>query len=111
MLSDALEICQACFSIMDISEAEESAQFLIGYLIINIVLGYSLTLIFFVAHNVKNVEYPVPGKASDYTWAEHQLRTTANFKANRIFSFLLGGLSYQIEHHPHKLHLYSVLHV
>jgi linoleoyl-CoA desaturase len=33
-------------------------------------------------------------------WAIHQLRTTANFAThNRIISWLVGGLNFQIEHH------------
>jgi linoleoyl-CoA desaturase len=33
-------------------------------------------------------------------WAIHQLRTTVNFsKHNKILSWYIGGLNYQIEHH------------
>jgi linoleoyl-CoA desaturase len=33
-------------------------------------------------------------------WADHQMRTTANFAPDsRLASFLLGGLNRQIEHH------------
>ena len=33
-------------------------------------------------------------------WAIHQLLTTANFSPkSRIFSWFIGGLNYQIEHH------------
>jgi linoleoyl-CoA desaturase len=33
-------------------------------------------------------------------WAIHQLKTTANFATrNKIISWLIGGLNFQIEHH------------
>jgi linoleoyl-CoA desaturase len=33
-------------------------------------------------------------------WAVHQLKTTANFATgNKVISWLVGGLNYQIEHH------------
>jgi linoleoyl-CoA desaturase len=39
------------------------------------------------------------GKMND-EWAVHQLKTTANFATgNKIISFLVGGLNFQVEHH------------
>ncbi|MBS1564362.1 MAG: fatty acid desaturase, partial [Bacteroidetes bacterium] len=33
-------------------------------------------------------------------WAIHQLKTTANFATNnKVISWLVGGLNFQIEHH------------
>ena len=33
-------------------------------------------------------------------WALHQLKTTANFATrNRLISWLVGGLNFQVEHH------------
>jgi linoleoyl-CoA desaturase len=33
-------------------------------------------------------------------WAIHQLRTTANFATdNKLISWLVGGLNFQVEHH------------
>src|SRR5690606_6814311 len=42
-------------------------------------------------------------------WAIHQMRTTANFaRKSTIFSWLIGGLNYQIEHHlfPNICHVH-----
>ena len=39
------------------------------------------------------------GKMED-EWAVHQLKTTANFATrNKVISWLVGGLNFQIEHH------------
>lgn len=42
-------------------------------------------------------------------WAEHQMRTTANFAThNKLAAFFLGGLNRQIEHHlfPKVCHIH-----
>jgi linoleoyl-CoA desaturase len=47
-------------------------------------------------------EFPVPDEAGllENNWSLHQLSTTTNFSPkNRWFSWLIGGLNYQIEHH------------
>jgi linoleoyl-CoA desaturase len=56
-----------------------------------------------LAHTVEHTHFPVPhdesGKLDD-EWAIHQLKTTANFAPkNKLISWLVGGLNYQIEHH------------
>jgi linoleoyl-CoA desaturase len=39
-------------------------------------------------------------KHIETAWAEHQVRTTANFAmGNKVISWFVGGLNYQIEHH------------
>jgi len=43
------------------------------------------------------------------SWAIHQLMTTANYaKESRAFSWFVGGLNYQIEHHlfPNICHVH-----
>ena len=64
--------------------------------------GMALAVIFQLAHVVIGVDRPyVPAGSSkiDTPWAEHQVRTTANFGNTEICTFLFGGLNYQIEHH------------
>jgi linoleoyl-CoA desaturase len=42
-------------------------------------------------------------------WAAHQLSTTLNFANNKkVFSWLIGGLNFQVEHHlfPHISHIH-----
>ena len=39
-------------------------------------------------------------KHLETAWAEHELRTTANFAMNNpVISWFVGGLNFQIEHH------------
>ena len=76
----------------------------IGYLVMNAVMGMTLSLVFQLAHVVENTEFEnVPldeTKHLETAWAEHQLKTTSNFAmGNKIVSWFVGGLNYQIEHH------------
>lgn len=75
-----------------------SLQFLQLYLMAAAVAGLSFSTIFFLAHNVLEVKYDQAPATSQASWAEHQLRTTCNFKAGPL-GFFLGGLHYQVEHH------------
>lgn len=38
-------------------------------------------------------------KRKEIDWGEHQIRTSGNFKAPNFFTFLVGGMNFQIEHH------------
>jgi len=74
-----------------------------GFLIFSVVAGFVLSIVFQLAHTVEHTAFPVPhedtGKLED-EWAIHQLKTTANFAPkNKVISWLVGGLNYQIEHH------------
>lgn len=76
-------------------------QLFIGFMTIHMVGGLVLTTIFQLAHIVEGTEYPEPLKGSiDAEWAIHQMQTTANFAPkNKLLTFYVGGLNYQIEHH------------
>lgn len=73
-----------------------------GFLALHLSQGLTMGLVFQLAHVVEGTDYPMPddtGNMED-TWAEHQMRTTANFATgSRLASFFLGGLNRQIEHH------------
>jgi linoleoyl-CoA desaturase len=76
---------------------------IIGFLIFSVIAGFILSIVFQLAHTVEHTHFPVPhdesGKLDD-EWAIHQLKTTANFAPkNKLISWLVGGLNYQIEHH------------
>jgi linoleoyl-CoA desaturase len=76
---------------------------IIGFLIFSVVAGFILSIVFQLAHTVEHTNFPIPqnetGKLED-EWAIHQLKTTANFAPrNKLISWLVGGLNYQIEHH------------
>ncbi len=78
-------------------------SWLVGFLIFSMVAGFTLSIVFQLAHTVEQTEFPVPdastGKMED-EWAIHQLKTTANFATkNRLISWYVGGLNFQIEHH------------
>lgn len=76
---------------------------LIGYLVMNFVLGITLAFVFQLAHVVDVVAFEDAREEDlhlEEEWAEHQLRTTANFATkSRFLSWFLGGLNFQIEHH------------
>jgi len=86
---------------------------LAGYLVLNAVMGLTLSLVFQLAHVVVNTAFEhVPledTKHMETAWAEHQMRTTANFAmGNKVISWFVGGLNYQIEHHlfPRVSHIH-----
>lgn len=76
----------------------------IGFSSMHIVMGFTLALVFQLAHVVENTEFVfAPGiepQKIEEAWAIHQVVTTADFAPrNKIISWLVGGLNYQIEHH------------
>ncbi len=82
-----------------------------GFLIMHVTSGLVLSSIFQSAHVVPSSEYPVPDKNGELNnnWAVHQLYTTCDYAPkSRIFSWLIGGLNYQIEHHlfPNISHIH-----
>lgn len=77
-------------------------QILLGFFVMHYVSGFILAVIFQPAHVVDGTEYPLPDEKGNIynTWAIHQLHTTTNFaQNNKILSWYVGGLNYQVEHH------------
>jgi len=77
-------------------------SWLTGFLIITLFAGFILSIVFQLAHTVEETAFPTPAASSqiENEWAIHQVETTANFATkNRIISWLVGGLNFQIEHH------------
>lgn len=73
-----------------------------GFMLMHVVAGFSLTMIFQTAHVMPTSEYPQPDKDGNMenSWAIHQLLTTTDYAPNsRVFSWLIGGLNYQVVHH------------
>ncbi len=85
---------------------------LIGYLIINITIGLTLSLVFQLAHIVEKTSFDVAGdepKVIESEWAVHEIKTTANFALkNKWISWFVGGLNFQVEHHlfPRVSHIH-----
>lgn len=77
-------------------------QVVTGFLLMHMVAGMILTLVFQLAHSVEGTDHPLPDANGviDNDWAIHQLQTTVNFSPrNKLLSWYVGGLNYQIEHH------------
>ena len=76
----------------------------IGFGCMHIMMGLTLALVFQLAHVVEDAVFVfAPGtepQRIEEEWAIHQVRTTANFAPrNKIISWFVGGLNFQIEHH------------
>lgn len=84
---------------------------LLGFLGMHFLSGLILALIFQPAHVIEETEFFVPGEngSVENNWAIHQMKTTANFaNGSVLFSWFIGGLNYQIEHHlfPNICHVH-----
>ncbi len=77
-------------------------QFAIGFLAMHVTTGVILSVVFQLAHVVEETAHPLPTPQGmiENAWMVHELVTTANFAMhNRLLSWYVGGLNYQIEHH------------
>lgn len=75
---------------------------LVGWFLMHYVCSIILSLIFQLAHVMPENQFPLPNEKEiiENNWEIHQLQTTANFsQKSRLFSWYIGGLNYQIEHH------------
>ena len=86
-------------------------QVLIGFFVMHYVAGFILAIIFQPAHVIDGTEYPVADEQGNLenNWAIHQLHTTTNFgHKNKLLSWYVGGLNYQVEHHlfPNVCHVH-----
>lgn len=84
---------------------------IVGFLLMHYIAGFILAIIFQPAHVIDGTEYPVPDEYGNLenSWAIHQLHTTTNFgRKHRLFSWYVGGLNYQVEHHlfPNICHVH-----
>ncbi|MBL8794333.1 MAG: acyl-CoA desaturase [Planctomycetia bacterium] len=87
-------------------------QVLSVFLLASFVLGVMLSVVFQLAHCVEEASFPLPAEATgrmESAWAAHQVETTVDFgRDNRLLSWYVGGLNFQIEHHlfPHVCHIH-----
>lgn len=76
---------------------------LVGFLIFGFATGIFLSVVFQMAHSVEETIFPMPeinGIKLEDDWATHQLKTTTNFSTNnKLLTWLVGGLNFQVEHH------------
>lgn len=75
----------------------------IGFTVMHLIMGFTLAIVFQLAHVVEETEFEVVGvdaKVIENEWAIHQIKTTANFApGHKLISWFVGGLNYQVEHH------------
>lgn len=77
-------------------------QLLTGFLVLHLTAGVILGIIFQLAHVVEGTEHPLQNEEGNIenAWMIHQMETTSDFAhGNKLLSWYIGGLNYQIEHH------------
>jgi linoleoyl-CoA desaturase len=77
-------------------------QIVIGIVAMHYIAGFILAIIFQPAHVIEGTEFPLADdtRTLENNWAVHQLKTTTNFgNESKWFSWYVGGLNFQIEHH------------
>lgn len=75
---------------------------IIGFLCMHFIFGVFLAMIFQPAHVVPTSVYPIPSESGNISadWAVNQLLNTSNFaQKSKSFSWFVGGLNFQVEHH------------
>ncbi len=76
---------------------------LLFYLAASFVQGLTLSVVFQLAHCVEGAAFPLPRQDTGRMatgWAKHQVESTVDFASgNRLLSWFIGGLNFQIEHH------------
>ncbi|MEM0939493.1 MAG: acyl-CoA desaturase [Bacteroidota bacterium] len=82
-----------------------------GFMMMHYVAGFTLGIIFQPAHVMEENTFEDSSKSDivEENWAVHQLKTTCNFaQKNKLLSWYVGGLNYQIEHHlfPNICHVH-----
>lgn len=75
----------------------------LGWFAVSSVLGITLATVFQLAHVVGETAFFAPPAAEgeiEQPFFEHQLATTSDFAPrNRLVTWYVGGLNYQVEHH------------
>ncbi len=75
-------------------------QILLAFFIMHWVASIILSFVFQMAHVVEGASQESSGHDISSDWHVHQLRTTSDFaRNNRLLSWYVGGLNFQIEHH------------
>ena len=77
-------------------------EVLVGFIVMHLIGGFILTVVFQLAHQVDEADFPLPNDKGqiENCWAIHQMNTTVNFAPrNKLISWYVGGLNFQVEHH------------
>ncbi|XOV91278.1 MAG: fatty acid desaturase family protein [Bacteroidota bacterium] len=83
----------------------------VAFLMMHFMTGTILSVVFQTAHVMPSNEFPRPDKNGlmKNDWLFHQMETTSNYApTSRLFSWFIGGLNFQVEHHllPHISHIH-----
>jgi linoleoyl-CoA desaturase len=86
-------------------------QTILGFLLMHFMSGLILAFVFQPAHVVQETEFFLTDERGsvENNWAVHQVLTTSNYANNSgAFSWFVGGLNHQIEHHlfPNICHVH-----
>lgn len=84
-------------------------QILLGFFIMHWTASIILSFVFQMAHVVEGAKQPMASENMKIDWSIHQLNTTADFaRGNKLLSWYVGGLNFQIEHHlfPNICHIH-----
>ena len=86
-------------------------QILILFFSTHYTCGFLLGIVFQPAHVMESCDYPLPDATGNIQngWAIHQLATTSDYAPkSRWFSWYIGGLNFQVEHHlfPNICHVH-----
>ena len=75
-------------------------QILLGFVLMHWVASIILSFVFQMAHVVEGAGQPVAESTMPAEWHVHQIQTTSDFaRNNKLLSWYVGGLNFQIEHH------------
>lgn len=83
----------------------------LAFISMHMVTGICISAVFQTAHIMPDMAFPLmkdDGKI-EKDWTVHQMETTANYApGSRVFTWLIGGLNYQVEHHlfPNICHIH-----
>ncbi len=75
---------------------------LLAFLSKHFITGIIISVVFQVAHVMPSVDFPQPNEQGEMQADRliHQMFTTSNFSPkSKLFSWLIGGLNFQVEHH------------
>lgn len=79
-----------------------SGLIILGFILMHFVTGFTITMVFQIAHIVEDVNFPLPNEFGVVEGERilHQLATTCNFAPNnKLLFWFIGGLNFQVEHH------------
>ncbi|MGS2762779.1 fatty acid desaturase family protein [Sinomicrobium sp. M5D2P9] len=84
---------------------------ILAFVSMHMVTGLCISSVFQVAHIMPVTKFPIANSKGivENDWFLHQLATTSDFSPrSRFFSWLIGGLNYQVEHHllPNICHIH-----